>query len=229
MYWGDGVRKFVLILMFLLLPISVSAYHEITNPNCTIDLKNSLRTSAFEIIYSNEKYIDSGVVYYKLSVRNISANLSMKDLDSNIIYNNDFSLNRIVPGTIRNFQIFANSKTPCEGYNVYTKIVSIPYFNKYSLDPLCEGYEDYVLCKEDSKINLTYEQFEDAINEYIESVNRPEPEEIIDDNKIEKKNFFKDVLKFLYNNYVTILVSIIIVGTICIVIILLVKRRKYKF
>lgn len=222
------MKKIVLILAFLFFPISVNAYYEVTNPNCTIYLRNELRLKAFEIIYSNEKYLDNGVVYFRLLVNNIPSELSVKDLETNIVYNDHFVVNKVLPGSIKNFQIYANSNTECNGYNAYTKIVSIPYYNKYSENILCEGYEDYVLCKESSRVNLSLEAFENAMNEYIESIK--EVEEKPNDNIIEEKESFIDVfLNFIYDNYITILVSIIIVGTIGIVIILLIKRKKYNF
>lgn len=221
------MKKIVLILMFLLFPLSANAFYEVTNPNCTIELRNEISASVFEIIYSSEKQIEKDVVYYKLLINNIPEELSIKDIDTNIIYKDDFVIDKIAPGSTKIFQIYANSKTACEGLNAYTKTVVIQYYNKYSTSPLCDGNEEYMLCKENSKVSLSLEEFENLMNEYIKNKDKENP--IEEETTVEKENFFEVILNFLYDNYITILIAIIISGTIGIVIILLVKRKKYNF
>ncbi len=223
------MKKIVLLIMFFVMPIIANGYYEITNPDCTANVKTSLRESVSEIIYAMERYKENTTVYYKMFILEIPNNLKVIDKGTDIAYSSDSTIYRVLPGSSKIFKIYANSSSPCDGYNVYTKIIDIPYYNKYSESPLCVGNEQYYLCKEGTKTSVSESEFEALINKYIldnEAIEEPEKEEPI---IVKEDNIINKIIDFIYENYVYILLSVIVLGTLGIITILIIKKKKNNF
>lgn len=222
------MKKILILIILLILPITVYGYYEVTDPNCTVDVKTSLRESTSDIVYIIEKYKENIIVYYKISMQEIPENIKITDETTNITYGTDSTIYRIVPGSTKILRIYANTNSPCNGYNVYTKIITIPYYNIYSGSILCNGNEEYYLCKENINTDITESEFETLINKYIlEKETEEEKEE--DPEIIEEESIFRIILKFIYANYIYILISVIVLGTLGIIITLIVKKKRNNF
>jgi ABC-type antimicrobial peptide transport system permease subunit len=98
--------------------------------------------------------------------------------------------------------IYASDATYCNEYKVSTRLVQIPYYNKYYKNDLCNGYEYYYLCKENSDVRLTDEQFEKNMKAYIDSLKKTNEEE--SNNNLQSNKKF-DIVAFIveYNVYIS--------------------------
>ena len=104
---------------------------------------------------------------------------------------------------------------------ILTKVINVPYYNKYSKSDLCKGYENYFLCKENSNVNLSEKEFEKKMNEYIESLNKREETEIKPQENDETNIY---VLGYIYEHRHLIIVSLTIILLVLLRIIM--KRRS---
>ena len=122
---------------------------------------------------------------------------------------------------------YASEKSFCEGDLILTKTISLPPYNIYSQDSLCEGYEDYELCKKFSPIKFSsYEDFKQRMEQYINSLDKEEPKPSNNNNPNEEQNLFTNLIAFFLKYHLYFLVPIIILGITGIVIIELKKRRS---
>jgi len=88
----------------------------------------------------------------------------------------------------------------CSGYKVISKMINVPYYNPYCGSELCEGLDEYSLCRSDVNVNLTLEEFQTKINEYKES-KKTDKDEILD-VMVDENNF--DLIGFIidYKYYI---------------------------
>jgi len=212
-------KKYYLLLLLILFPIKASAVYDVIDSRCTNDLKVSLREEAKEVTYRLSKTTTNNNVTYSLIFYNVSDNLYITDSSSNKY---DDKIDNLKPGTNLTINIYASNKNYCEGYKAGSRIISVPYYNKYSESELCTGYETYALCKEDANINITEEEFTTRMNEYINSL-KNNNDDIIEENI--ENNF--NILDFIeeYGIYILGLIAIIIVIVVAAII---ENKRKNK-
>jgi hypothetical protein len=131
------------------------------------------------------------------------------------------------PGETYQFPFYASDNNICSGYHILTKNVYFPPYNIYSEDSLCEGHEDYELCKKHSPIIIdSYEEFVQRMNQYLNNLeNQDEDNSLVEDSSPED-SLWNRVINFLIKYNLYILISIIVIGIITIVIISIKKRRK---
>lgn len=106
--------------------------------------------------------------------------------------------------------------------------VSLPTFNMYSLDPLCEGIDgdDFPLCGKYYEYDVSYEEFENRVKNYrdlhnLDSVNND------GNNDDSIQSIIDDVVNFVakYKYYV---LGVILALLIVMVILIIVKRNKKR-
>lgn len=208
------------------MPLLTYAKYDITNPNCTSSLKLSLREeySNINVVVDKQNILDK--VLYTVEINGVSENINIKDSETAIIYSpidGYIKLENINPGVTKQLLFFASNLNPCYKYEIITINVLIPFYNKYKDNALCVGNEEYFLCRENSSVNVTLEEFTRLINEYIKSKEVIEEEEKpIIETKI---NIIDQFMNFLLEYYIYILLLIIVSGTTGIVILEVKKRR----
>ena len=224
----DSIKKklFILIL-FLILPINVFAVYDVIDSRCTTDIKTTLRETAKNFTYSIEKKEDNAGVYYNIELLNIDKTIYIKtSIDSNE-YFSDSTLREVEPGTLLKLYIYASNKTYCEGYKINTISVQIPYYNKYSKDSMCIGYESYALCNPESNLNITRDEFETQMKVYIASLNNGSNDKEEENSNNENIDSSFDLVDFIieYSDYISGLGWILLVIYIAAVIERLNKKR----
>ena len=211
---GDTVKKlyYLLLAIVLFIPINTFAIYEVIDSRCTNSLKTSLRSAANDVVYRLSKNIDNENVTYKAIFYNLTKDMYLSDNDGNKYSSN--VIENLKPGSTIRIIIHASNNNYCEGYKIVTKIISIPYYNKYSKSELCNGYENYYLCKENSNVKLTEKEFEKKMNEYISSLKEKENEEIKpldEDTKLSIIDYILEYKYFILGAVFLILITIVIV------------------
>lgn len=104
-----------------------------------------------------------------------------------------------------------------EGCNDILKTITItlPRYNDYYGDPLCEGIEEFVLCQESYDKEIDRETFESRVNTYKKTKIKKEQEE----KKNEKAKEY-EVISYIKNNLtkIIIVIAFLILATITIIV-----------
>lgn len=214
------MRKVYLVLLLLLIfPIKANAVHEVIDARCTTELKMSLKEDAKSVAYRLTKVENKDDVTYSLLFYNVSDDIYLEDSSGNKY---GTKVENLKPGTSLMISIYASNKNYCEGYKAGSKLIKVPYYNKYSKSTLCKGYENYSLCKEDSNINMTQKEFEKAMNDYIDSL-KPKKEE----QKQEEQGNKFDFIEFINDYWIYILLPLVVI-LITIGVVMLINKRKNR-
>ena len=128
--------------------------------------------------------------------------------------------NYIGDGSTGNYK-FYSARNECYGISLGSKYYTLPKYNKYYGNKLCEGIQDYSLCQKWAVVNYTYDEFEELIYKYK---NKESKKEITQQDTIYEKDFLSKLVDFYINYYYYLLIGIIVVFGIVIII----NKRKEK-
>ena len=119
-----------------------------------------------------------------------------------------------------NYEIVLKGKTDeCyETIKIFTIKLSKP--NKYYGDPLCEGIEEFVLCKETYDKEIDYDTFVSRVEAYKSSKQEEIP------NVTKKDDKFEEIKSYLEDNLLQIIVVAAFAITVIITAIVTIKRVK---
>jgi hypothetical protein len=182
----------------------------------------------YEYYEESNPYVGGTFHGYRVSISNFKPDFYVYDEKRGSYFATSESIaidSKFVGGITYDLPFYASKGTACDGYLIMTKYIKMPYYNQYWDDPLCKGHEDYILCKKFTSLVIdSKEEFEQRMNAYIRSLKKKEPEMPIV-TPIKEKSTFENAISFLSDNYMYFLVSIIVIGTVSIVIIEVRKKR----
>lgn len=164
-----------------------------------------------------------------IEILNLSPSITIEDIGTPNIYRSNtrsVKILKVIPGITKKLVLFVNETSVCEGYKIFSKNIIIPYYNKFKDHELCVNNKEHTLCKENSSIKITEEEFIRIMNDYIEEKNKKPIDE--DEDIPEKVNasLMESLMDFLTEYYIYILLGIIAVGSIGIVAIQMNKKRS---
>jgi hypothetical protein len=206
--------------------VKVKAVYEVTDSRCTTDLIVTLKDKVKDVYYKINKVVVNNEVSYELQLLNMDKDMYIVDSSNNKQYTYNSKIENIKPGTIIKLYIYASSNNYCNGYKLDTFTIQIPYYNKYSTSNICKGYEDYVLCKENSNVTMSEKEFNTVMNRYIKSLaennenNEEEANTTTENNKFDLVNF---IVK--YNLYISGFGVVLLIIYIVVVIKITNKKR----
>lgn len=129
-------------------------------------------------------------------------------------------LEMMVTGTY-SVEVFSNK---CES-NIYEIDFTLPTFNEYSLDPLCEGIDgkDFPLCGKYYEYKIDYDDFVTRVKHYRSNYH------ITSDgnNNNSESSIFDLIIKFLSKYLIYVIVSFAMLILI-IILVLIIRRRKKR-
>lgn len=116
-----------------------------------------------------------------------------------------------------------NNNTLCDTKIISKINVTLPFYNSYYKDPLCEGIETYSLCQKWNNIGkMSRSEFEKSIKEYKIKL---EVEDNEDSNIVIEDTIWNQIRNFVANYYIYIITIVIL---ITIVIIYVIQKRKKR-
>lgn len=216
------MKRYFLILILLIIPISVKAsecdyqdmarYQKLaSNINFSYDFVESNNTVSFNITVSN---MHNDLYIVDETTGNVFSSATVGSSET-VLYNyqpgNDYKFS-IIPYDIYCFEEV-----------VMSRYVNLPAYNPYYNDPVCQGNEQYKLCQKWFKMDYSYENFVKNVNNYKENLNNEE--NIEETENMHTDDFLNKIIVGFLDNYVIILVTIIAICTIGISII----SKKDKF
>lgn len=100
--------------------------------------------------------------------------------------------------------------------------LSLPKYNKYSEDPLCEGIEEFVLCQPTYDKDIDYDTFVSRVNSYKKNHQKIENDKEIKE-EVKEQN---EIIKYIKDNLFQIIIITIFIILVIITIILTAKSIK---
>ena len=204
----------VILFVFSLLMIMPN----VVNAECDYTQKSKLQALASNLNFTyNYKETDNGInssVDFNITISNLNPNFYIVD-QSNIrvlYYNNknEVTINNYKPGTTTEFIIYGNSGD-CKGLELLSNYITLPSYNRFYKDSVCDGIEDYKLCKRWTKVDLSHDEFVKKVNEYREQM---KVEEV---PNVEKElSFGEKVIRFLTKYSIYLFGGIIVVCSVLI-------------
>lgn len=104
--------------------------------------------------------------------------------------------------------------------------ITLPEYNKYSEDPLCEGIEEFVLCNPTYAKKIDYDTFVSRVKTYKRTKEKNKQQEMIEKNDNEKNETIEIIQKYIKEHIVSIIIIIIFVVLIIITIIVTAKSIR---
>lgn len=209
-------RYIFLIFMLIMLPNNVFAIHEVIDSRCTASLKKTIKEEAQEVVFRVSKMENTENIVYQAYFYGVTDNIYLQDSEQKIIGE---SINNLKPGATYLINIYASNNTYCEGYKAGSKLIKVPYYNPYANSELCNGYEGFSLCDENTNVTLSKEEFEKRRDEYINSLEKEDEERpipIIEDDF----NIIDFILEYKY--FFAAGISVILIT----ILILVIKKRR---
>lgn len=158
-----------LIISFCLFPNIINALE------CSTSDKERLQRLASNITYTLEEYEENGETYFRATFTGLSKELRIYSDRKHFYYynntNNDIGEVELYPlYSGRTYQFTVNGHSTCSYNNFRTITISIPNYNPYYNDPVCNNAREYKLCQKwfDSG-EISHDEFTNSVSEYIKA------------------------------------------------------------
>ena len=208
-----GEYKRLVLLLFLFFSMS-----RVNAAACDNALKVDYQNRATNISYTYT-YNDSNNTF-NILFTNITDGLFLMDMNNMKEYRNnaEITVYNAIPGNRYRFGVFTSDDNPCKHSSVYNIYVSLPFYNPYYNDALCDGINNYKYCKKFVKKNITYDEFKENVVNYRNSLEQSsgiKDDDVIKPTLLEK--IFNSILDLYIKYYFVILPSIIVITIIIII------------
>lgn len=218
-------RKILFLIMFLLF-INYNC-KALNYGGCSYSDVSKLKAFVSNINISYDYYIDNNQAYFNLTLTNIVPNVYFIDSYTGKTYSfNDTNDGEITLYGYDNFKgnfSFYSGLGECYGIKLGIKYYKLPQYNIYYQDPLCLENKDFSLCQKWQKVNYTYSELKNKIEEY-NKIN--ENDQIEDESQAEYQKSVLDKFVEFYTKYYYILLGGIIF--VCVTI-MIVSSKKNRF
>jgi len=212
------MKKVLLVVIFILLCFPVIKVNAFTCPFSEI---SRLRRIVNNINTSIDYREGNGTIDFLITLVNLHSDIYLIDSNGRVIEYTDSQVTLSGYGSGENVRFEAHTRiTYCEDIFIGTIRVNLPVYNPFYRDAVCRGLENFRLCSKWSNHGLSYSDFVRAVNEYRASLENP----VINEENPREVSFFEILLEVI-NIYYTILIIIIISGSLGIYVL---KRKEYK-
>ena len=161
--------------LLMLMPNIVSA-------GCDQNEKSRLQTLASNLNFTyNYTEINQNNTFnelkFSITIANIQSEFYIVDQTNKKIFyynnKNEVVINNYNPGSTIEFIVYASSDS-CRGERIITNYVTLPPYNPFYKDSVCEGVTDYKLCNRWSRVDLSYDEFVEKVKNYKEKAKQEE-------------------------------------------------------
>ena len=177
------MKQYFILFLFLwivLVPDNVNAYG-----SCSATDKIRLQKYASNIAYYYEyedlnKGDDFSDVNFTITFTNVIGELFIYDESAKVRYNPNDKNEVVITGKNHSeyliFSVYGQS-SKCFNENISNIYITLPIYNKFHTDELCERAPEYSLCGKWVIANMSYDEFKEKVEDYI--INRGGKSEII--------------------------------------------------
>ena len=166
----------VILFVFSLLMVM-----PIVNAQCDYREKSRLQGLASNLDFTyNYKETDNGInsnVDFSITIANTNPELYIVDQTNIGVYyynnQNEITINNYKPGSTIQFIVYGNT-VDCKGVELINNYITLPSYNRFYKDSVCENVSGYKLCKRWTKVDLSYDEFVKKVEEYKEKIKAEE-------------------------------------------------------
>ena len=193
------MKKIYLFILMLVLPISVFAR---AKTGCDYAVLSKLKKYASNVNLIYDYKIVDNEAYFNITINNIVPDIYILDETSGKTYNYASSNNGevVIPdvhGVKKLKYKIMSTNASCIDELLLTQYITLPVYNKYSADPLCDGLENYSLCYTFLETDLTYDEFKEKIEAYRNRKPVEEEETVIKEHvKTDWEKFLDFMMKY---------------------------------
>lgn len=204
------MRKYYLGIVFLIVLFAVPLHAHA----CSYTEKVRLKKLASNVNFSYRYTEVEDTVSFQITVSNLTSDIYMVDTSTGQAYysnNEDFVISGYHSGQQVKFSFYAKDSNCLEG-TILNNYVTLPTYNIYYKEAICNGVEDYKLCQKWLKHNMSYSEFYDGVYQYRNKVTEKEKE--LEKQKEKQTINYEKIIDIWSKYYVFILGAIIIIGGI---------------
>lgn len=219
------MKKVFLILGFLFafFPIMVKAY------SCSSEQTERYKKLASQIHATYDYKELNNEIIFDITFHNVHSELYIADYD-NFDYHVKYTAEKGIvlakgyaPSNSYTFKIL-NKNSVCNTQIISNITVNLPFYNKYSNDPLCAGINEFSLCQKWSNPgSLTEREFKRSVQEYKKLKQESEQNSQI----LEEKNNWDKIRDFVAGYYIYIVAGILLITSVIIYVVNNNKKNKW--
>ncbi len=201
------------VVFFLFLFLGMSSVGAVA---CDNSLKVDYQNRAKNITYSYT-YNDSNNTF-NILFANITDGLYLIDMDTMQEYRNisEITINNVTPGNSYRYGVFTSDLNPCSSSSIYNIYVTLPFYNPFYKDSLCEGITSYKYCKKFINKSVTYDEFKENVLNYKNSFTNGDDKKSEENEETILEKVFNKLFELYINYYFVVLPIIIIITLIAI-------------
>lgn len=193
---------------------------DIANAECDHNEKSRLQTLASNLNFTyNYSETNQGNMFdelkFSITIANMQSEFYIVDQTNKQIFyynnKNEIVISNYNPNSTIEFIVYASSGS-CKGEHLITNYVTLPPYNPFYKDSVCEGVTDYKLCNRWILVDLSYDDFIEKVKKYKEQTKQEEiPDEVPEDELIEKIIIFLSKYSFyLFGGIIVVCSGLII-------------------
>ena len=223
---GSVMKKHMKGVVFAIFLVSSFMIRNVYAEECDFTTKAKLKNLASNLNTSYVPVENGNTLTFNVTLSNIYPGILIVDPTTGNEYHYDTSRERpgeititgLQPDRTYRYEVYSENEDCAEtSLNVY--YVTLPAYNAYYKDPICQGIEDYKLCNRWLKHSLSYDEFVKEVNAYKESLNQPIEE------KKETKEELNPMLQFVIDYYY-IFIGLFVLGVGYVI---YVRRKRDSF
>lgn len=204
--------------VFLIIAIFCISIPNIVKAECSTDEKIALSKMVSNIKIT--PVFNEDTEKFNILISNITPNIYFRDMNTKTNYQNtggEVVIYNVEPNESYRLKFFS-AINACYGETITSTYVTLPGYNKYYKDPLCEGLDEYKICQKWVNYNYDRAKFEEEINK----IEKKEVEKLKQQKGREEVKGIYDYLGEIYEKYYYFVLPVIIIGGI----ILIMRLRK---
>lgn len=221
-----------MFIIFLTIPTIVKA--DSTYYSCNASDLTKLQKLATNIVssydyqenFGNNKY---GSVTFTIKLTNLNSKLYIINTGTKTRYNyssNELVINNISPGQTLHYEVYGNDYG-CNDKYLMTIYINIPSYNKYYVDDLCKNFQGYKLCNKWNKVDMSYDEFKNAVSKYANAEKPNNQEDEKNDKTFEE--IFIEIVAYLDKNKMPIFGTTVIISALLIIYLKYIdNKNKFK-
>lgn len=202
--------KKAICILFLLLFIPT---YEV-DAKCMYSDIARLKKIASNVNFSYVYKIKADDAIFNVTLTNLTKDIYFVDMTNEKVYKNktgEYTLKNYKSGSTVVYN-FYSTNVECSDNVLYTIRISLPKYNEYYNNSICNDAREYSLCQKWSSHNLDYSTFLEKVSQY--KIEKQKQEEL-QKQEVDNDSLFHYIIIFLTNYYYIIL--IVLGGTISII------------
>lgn len=213
------MKKILFVIITLLI------FPVVGNAVCTSAEKSEIMSLASNVNISYEIKINNNKPMYHIYLNNLTSDMLLFDTKTGKMYNkfsdkgDEFSIVTSLSGSYA-FDIYSYK---CKE-SIMTKMITLPKYNIFYLDPLCEGLSNYSICQRWSTFSGSYDDFKKQVNKIKKE--EETKKELKEEKKPEPSIY--DKIASIFLKYWWIIV-IVLVGILGIYYFIRTKQKKNEY